>query len=68
MKNKMRLEGLTLTVQSVKRSADYYCKKLGFELEQDAAPQFALIRVGGRQGATIGLLSGPKPRRTALKK
>jgi len=56
MKNKIRLDGLTLIVRSVKRSADYYCKKLGFKLVVDAAPHFALIRVGGPRGGTIGLL------------
>jgi catechol 2,3-dioxygenase-like lactoylglutathione lyase family enzyme len=68
MKNKIRLEGLTLTVQSVKRSVDYYCKKLGFRLEQDAAPHFALIRVGGRQGGTIGLLSWTQAKKDGIKK
>jgi catechol 2,3-dioxygenase-like lactoylglutathione lyase family enzyme len=49
------MEGLTLTVQNVKRSADFYSKKLGFKLEVNAAPAFAMIRVG--TGGTIGLLS-----------
>ncbi len=68
MKNKIRMEGLTLSVQSVKRSVDYYCKKLGFKLEQNAAPQFALIRVGGRQGGTIGLLSWTEAKKEGVAK
>ena len=56
-KNKVRLEGLTLTVESVKRSTDFYSKKLGFKVEVNAAPHFAMIRVGGSSGGTIGLLS-----------
>jgi catechol 2,3-dioxygenase-like lactoylglutathione lyase family enzyme len=57
MKTKVRLEGLTLTVKNVKRSLDYYTKKLGFACEINAAPQFAMIRVGGPGGGTIGLLA-----------
>jgi catechol 2,3-dioxygenase-like lactoylglutathione lyase family enzyme len=68
MKNKIRLDGLTLTVRSVKRSADYYCKKLGFKLEVDAAPHFALIRVGGPRGGTIGLLSLTKATKNGVRK
>jgi catechol 2,3-dioxygenase-like lactoylglutathione lyase family enzyme len=68
MKNKVRLEGLTLSVQSVTRSIDYYCKKLGFKLEQNAAPHFALIRVGDRQGGTIGLLSWTEAKKDGIEK
>ena len=57
MGHKLRFEGLTLTVASVKRSAAFYADKLGFKLEWDAAPAFAMIRVGGPRGGTIGLLS-----------
>jgi catechol 2,3-dioxygenase-like lactoylglutathione lyase family enzyme len=52
----VRLEGLTLRVKSVQRSIDYYGGKLGFAVEIDKAPDFAMIRVGGPQGGTIGLL------------
>ena len=52
----VRLEGLTLRVESVKRSIDFYGGKLGFAVEIDKAPHFAMIRVGGSQGGTIGLL------------
>jgi catechol 2,3-dioxygenase-like lactoylglutathione lyase family enzyme len=68
VKNKIRLDGLTLTVRSVKRSADYYCEKLGFELVVDAAPHFALIRVGGPRGGTIGLLSLTKAKKGGVRK
>lgn len=56
MKKHFRMEGLSLTVKNVKQSVAYY-KKLGCKLEWDAAPAFALIRVGGLGGGTIGLLS-----------
>ena len=52
----VRLEGLTLRVESVQRSLEFYGDKLGFSVEIDKAPQFAMIRVGGPQGGTIGLL------------
>jgi catechol 2,3-dioxygenase-like lactoylglutathione lyase family enzyme len=51
------MEGLSLTVKSVKRSVDFYCKKLGCKLEWNAVPAFAMIRVGGPHGGTIGLLA-----------
>lgn len=54
MKSKVRLEGFTLTVQDVKRSVDFYTKKLGFVCEWNAAPHFALLRMGA---GTIGLLA-----------
>jgi catechol 2,3-dioxygenase-like lactoylglutathione lyase family enzyme len=52
----IRLEGLTLRVESVRRSIEFYGGKLGFSVEIDKTPQFAMIRVGGPQGGTIGLL------------
>ncbi len=52
----VRLEGLTLRVESVRRSIEFYGEKLGFGVEIDKAPDFAMIRVGGPQGGTIGLL------------
>jgi catechol 2,3-dioxygenase-like lactoylglutathione lyase family enzyme len=55
--SKIRMEGLTLSVQSVKISIDYYVNKLGFKLEWDATPHFAMIRVGSGGGDTIGLLA-----------
>jgi len=62
------MEGLTLTVASVKRSIDYYSKKLGFKLELNAAPHFAMIRVGGPKGGTIGLLSWAQAKKDGAKK
>src|ERR1700756_2324409 len=53
----VRLEGLTLRVADVARSIDFYANKLGFAVEINKAPQFALIRVGGPTGGTIGLLA-----------
>jgi catechol 2,3-dioxygenase-like lactoylglutathione lyase family enzyme len=56
MANAMRLEGLTLAVADVKRSIEFYRDRLGLAVEVDKAPEFAMIRVGGKQGGTIGLL------------
>jgi catechol 2,3-dioxygenase-like lactoylglutathione lyase family enzyme len=53
----VRLEGLTLRVANVKRSIEFYGGKLGLCVEIDKAPQFAMIRVGGASGGTIGLLA-----------
>jgi catechol 2,3-dioxygenase-like lactoylglutathione lyase family enzyme len=53
----VRLEGLTLRVANVKRSIEFYGGKLGLRVEIDKAPQFAMIRVGGPTGGTIGLLT-----------
>ena len=52
----VRLEGLTLRVASVRRSIAFYADKLGFAVEIDKAPHFAMIRVGGPGGGTIGFL------------
>src|SRR5882724_9526655 len=52
----VRLEGLTLRVADVLQSIDFYSNKLGFAVELNKAPQFAMIRVGGPTGGTIGLL------------
>ena len=49
------MEGLTLTVSDVKRSIEYY-RALGLTVEIDAAPAFAMLRVGDG-GGTVGLLS-----------
>lgn len=49
--------GLTLSVASVRRSMRFYVETLGFKIVVDAAPDFALVRVGGRGGGTIGLLA-----------
>ena len=52
----VRLEGLTLRVADVRQSIEFYGNKLGFAVEINKAPQFAMIRVGGPTGGTIGLL------------
>jgi catechol 2,3-dioxygenase-like lactoylglutathione lyase family enzyme len=52
----VRLEGLTLRVKNVRQSMEFYGDKLGFTVEIDKAPDFAMIRVGGAEGGTIGLL------------
>jgi catechol 2,3-dioxygenase-like lactoylglutathione lyase family enzyme len=53
----VRLDGLTLSVASVRRSMKFYGETLGFKIVVDAAPDFALVRVGGMGGGTIGLLA-----------
>jgi catechol 2,3-dioxygenase-like lactoylglutathione lyase family enzyme len=53
----VRLEGLTLRVADVSQSLEFYGNKLGFTVEINKAPQFAMIRVGGPTGGTIGLLA-----------
>ena len=55
-----RFEGLTLTVQDVERSLEFYGKKLGLTVDVNAAPDFAMIRVYGDGGGTIGLLSSAR--------
>jgi catechol 2,3-dioxygenase-like lactoylglutathione lyase family enzyme len=50
----MRLEGLTLTVDSVDRSLAFYSGQLGLKVQVNAAPAFGMIRHGP---GTIGLLS-----------
>jgi catechol 2,3-dioxygenase-like lactoylglutathione lyase family enzyme len=53
----VRLEGLTLRVANVRQSIEFYGGKLGFAVEIDKAPQFAMVRIGGPSGGTIGLLA-----------
>jgi len=52
--DKLRFEGLTLTVESVERAVAFYGGKLGLKVAWNAAPAFAMIRHGA---GTIGLLS-----------
>jgi catechol 2,3-dioxygenase-like lactoylglutathione lyase family enzyme len=54
MSDKMRFEGLTLTVASVERALDFYSGKLGLKVEWNSAPAFAMLRIGT---GTIGLLA-----------
>ncbi len=63
MTEKMRFEGLTLTVESVERSIDFYSGKLGLKVEWNAVPAFAMIRVGG---GTIGLLALAEARKEGV--
>lgn len=57
MTERIRFEGLSLTVENVEQSIEFYCGKLGLTVEWNAAPAFALIRVPGGVDGTIGLLS-----------
>ena len=66
MTNRMRFEGLTLTVESVARSIEFYGDKLGLKVEWNALPAFAMIRVGGEGGGTIGLLSIAEARKEGV--
>ncbi len=54
MSDLMRLEGLTLTVESVERSLEFYEGKLGLRVEWRSLPAFAMIRHGA---VTLGLLA-----------
>ena len=66
MTESMRFEGLTLTVENVERSIEFYSGKLGLTLEWNAAPAFAMIRVAGAGGGTIGLLSMVEARKEGI--
>ena len=57
MQNKLRFEGLTLTVENVAKSVEFYGETLGLEVAHNAEPAFAMIKIGGERGGTIGLLS-----------
>jgi catechol 2,3-dioxygenase-like lactoylglutathione lyase family enzyme len=63
MTEKMRFEGLTLTVESVERSIEFYSGKLGLKVEWNAVPAFAMIRIGG---GTIGLLALAEARKEGV--
>jgi catechol 2,3-dioxygenase-like lactoylglutathione lyase family enzyme len=63
MNEKMRFEGLTLSVESVERSIDFYSGKLGLKVEWNSAPAFAMIRIGA---GTIGLLSMAEARKEGV--
>jgi catechol 2,3-dioxygenase-like lactoylglutathione lyase family enzyme len=66
MTERMRFEGLTLTVESVERSIEFYGGKLGLKVEWNAAPAFAMIRAGGDGGGTIGLLAAAEARKEGI--
>ncbi len=63
MQNKLRFEGLTLTVDNVAKSVAFYGGTLGLEVAHNAEPAFAMIRVGGERDGTIGLLSVEEARK-----
>ena len=63
---KLQFEGLTLTVDDVARSIAFYTDKVGLKLEWDAKPAFAMIRVPGAGGGTIGLLSMAEARKEGV--
>jgi catechol 2,3-dioxygenase-like lactoylglutathione lyase family enzyme len=54
MTDAFRFEGMTLSVESVERSVEFYSGKLGIQVEWNSAPAFAMLRLPG--GGTIGLL------------
>ena len=57
MSQQIHFEGLSLTVENIERSIEFYEGKLGLKVEYNASPDFALLRIGGDDGGTIGLLS-----------
>jgi catechol 2,3-dioxygenase-like lactoylglutathione lyase family enzyme len=57
MSQKIRFEGLSLTVENIENSIEFYEGKLGLKVEHNASPDFALLRIGGDNSGTIGLLS-----------
>ena len=61
--SKIRLEGLTLTVNSVENSIAFYSGKLGLEVAWNAAPDFAMLRHGS---GTIGLLCVEEARKAGV--
>ncbi len=63
MNDKLRFEGLTLTVESVERSVAFYSGKLGLKVEWNAAPAFAMIRHGA---VTLGLLALAEARKEGV--
>lgn len=63
MQDKLRFEGLTLSVKSVAKSVEFYGGTMGLEVAYHSEPAFALIKVGGQLGGTIGLLSVEEARK-----
>jgi catechol 2,3-dioxygenase-like lactoylglutathione lyase family enzyme len=55
---RVSLEGLTLHVQDVERSRDFYLRISGVTLEHHRPGQFVLLRIGDRW---LGLLGGRAP-------
>jgi len=63
MQNRLRFEGLTLSVESVAKSVEFYGGTMGLEVAYRSEPAFAMIKVGGALGGTIGLLSVDEARK-----
>ena len=63
MEGNLRFEGLTLTVEDVARSVAFYGGVLGLEVAYNSQPAFAMIKIGGPNGGTIGLLSVDEARK-----
>ncbi len=61
--DRIRFEGLTLTVESVERSLEFYGAKLGLKVEWNSVPAFAMMRVGA---GTIGLLALAEARKEGV--
>ena len=66
MTDAFRFEGLTLTVASVEKSIEFYSGKLGIKVEWNSQPAFAMLRVAGAAGGTIGLLSIDEARKEGV--
>ena len=56
----IRFEGLTLTVEDVERSVGFYAGTLQLTVEVNAPPDFAMIRISGSPGGSIGSLSSAR--------
>ncbi len=67
MSEKLRFEGLTLTVDDVAASVKFYRDVLDLIVGYDHSPEFAMIKIGGEVGGTIGLLSLAEARKEGAK-
>jgi catechol 2,3-dioxygenase-like lactoylglutathione lyase family enzyme len=61
--NNLRFEGLTLTVETVERSIEFYSGKLGLKVAWNALPAFAMMRHGA---VTLGLLAAAEARKQGV--
>ena len=66
MTHALRFEGLTLTVENVARSVAFYGGVLGLNVAYNSEPAFALIKIDGDNGGSIGLLSVEEARKEVL--
>ena len=67
MSQHISFEGITLTVENIDRSIEFYEGKLGLKVEHNASPDFALLRIGEHDGGTIGLLSQNQAKKEGVK-